>query len=138
MVTRRRQRGQLVLIAAILVATAVLGAVVLLNSVHSSPDVKSQTDAQSLSSAERTVDGIQQDLQQLNESENFQNMSVSQLKNVTRAYSEEFGNLASRDGVAVPSVAFVGKDGDEIIFEISYIDPSVTYNGEFTLSGGDG
>ena len=60
---RGGERGQLVLIAAILVAVAVLGTVVLLNTVHSSPNVKAQTDAQSLSDAERTTAQIQDDLE---------------------------------------------------------------------------
>jgi hypothetical protein len=58
----RDERGQLVLIAAILVAVTVLGAVVLLNTVHSSPNVKAQTDAQSVSNAERVTGQIQGDL----------------------------------------------------------------------------
>jgi hypothetical protein len=60
---RGDERGQLVLIAAILVAVTVLGTVVLLNTVHSSPNVKAQTDAQSLSDAERTTTQIQDDLE---------------------------------------------------------------------------
>lgn len=109
---RHRQRGQLVLIAAILVATAILGAVVLLNAVHSSPEVKAQTDAQSLSNAERTVNGIQQDLRRVffatnaTDGEQYPFARESDLDNNTGSYAAELGSLVSRDGAAVVSVEY--------------------------------
>ncbi|MXR51642.1 hypothetical protein GRX03_08505 [Halovenus sp. WSH3] len=107
--SRRRQRGQLVLIAAILVATAVLGAVVLLNAVHSSPDVKAQTDAQSLSTADRTVGDIRQDLRDLFFGTNgtdaqYPFATASDLGNATGAYSSDLAAVVSRDSPAVTAV----------------------------------
>lgn len=111
MVNRRRERGQLVLIAALLVATSILGAVVLLNAVHSSPDVKAQTDAQGLVSAERAVDGTQEDLRELfrgtTPQDDTQYLFAEDVgvlgKNVT-AYSNARARLAATEGAAISSV----------------------------------
>lgn len=121
----RGERGQLVLIAAILVATAIVGAVVLLNAVHSSPDVKAQTDAQSLADAERTVGEIQRDLRAVffatNATDSGQHPFAKEddLEESTKAYNDQVGNFTAREGVAVQSAtltdqsvngSFVGGD----------------------------
>ncbi|MEF8936863.1 DUF7261 family protein [Halobacteriaceae archaeon SHR40] len=104
-------RGQLLLVAAIVVATTVLGAVVLLNTVHSSPDLSAQTDAQSVTNTERTIPQIEHDLRGL--------FMASSLENGTRlpyvdrsgsfdaavdAYSGEYTRLISTDQSAVVAV----------------------------------
>ena len=61
----RRERGQLVLIAAVLVATAVLGTVVLLNAVHTTPSVSAQGDAQSVTDAERVAEQVRDGVHEL-------------------------------------------------------------------------
>lgn len=98
------------LIAAILVATAIVGAVVLLNAVHSSPDVKAQTDAQSLADAERTVGEIQRDLRTVffatnaTDSGQYPFAKEDDLEENTDAYNEQLSNFSAREGVAVHSV----------------------------------
>lgn len=59
---RGGDRGQLILIAALIVATAVLGGVVLLNTIHASPDVSAKTDAQSVTDADQMGQQVQGDL----------------------------------------------------------------------------
>jgi len=59
------QRGQLLLVGAILIATVVLSSVVLLNSVHDSPTVQTQQDTRSVEGVEWTVGELESDLDRL-------------------------------------------------------------------------
>jgi len=59
------ERGQLLLVGAILIATVVLSSVVLLNSVHDSPTVQTQQDTRSVEGIDRTVAELTSDLDRL-------------------------------------------------------------------------
>jgi hypothetical protein len=60
-----RERGQLLLIASVLIATTILGSVVLLNSIHASADVNAYQEKQSLSQAEQEVGEVEDSLREL-------------------------------------------------------------------------
>ena len=103
-------RGQLLLVAAIVVATAVLGGVVLLNTVHSSPDLSSQTDAQSVTNTDRTVSQMENDLRGLfmangvDESGTQLPYANSTFEDAVDAYSNEYTRLMSTNQSAVATV----------------------------------
>lgn len=59
------ERGQLLLVGAILIATVVLSSVVLLNSVHDSPTVQTQQDTRSVEGIDRTVGEVTTGLDRL-------------------------------------------------------------------------
>lgn len=61
----RRDRAQLILIAAILVALTVVAAVVLLNVVHQSPGLSAQQESQSVDDAQQVTRQVQNDLRRL-------------------------------------------------------------------------
>ncbi|WP_336327476.1 polymer-forming cytoskeletal protein [Halovenus sp. HT40] len=112
----RGERGQLVLIAAILVATTIVGAVVLLNAVHSSPDVKAQTDAQSLADAEKVTNQIQTNLRELffatTSSEKRAYANETDIYGTIGSYEERFSRFVSQDTASVVSVQYEdGKSG---------------------------
>jgi hypothetical protein len=109
----RRERGQLVLIAAILVATAILGAVVLLNAVHSSPNVKAQSDAQSLLDTEQMTEQIHNHVRTVffatstSDGEAHQPYAVgSELGQNVTEYNRQLGSFVSTDKPVVASVEY--------------------------------
>lgn len=109
----RRERGQLVLIAAILVATSILGAVVLLNTVHSSPDVSAQTDAQSVSNSERMADQVQSELYAVfraasgpDGTTQLPYANQSSLGAAVDAYSKQFTELAATNVTTIVDVEY--------------------------------
>jgi hypothetical protein len=103
-------RGQLLLVAAIVVATAVLGGVVLLNTVHSSPDLSAQTDAQSVTNTDRTVSQMENDLRGLfmangvDENGTRLPYANSTFEDAVDAYSNEYTRLMSTNQSAVATV----------------------------------
>jgi len=118
MVTRRGDRAQLILIAAIVVAVAILGATVLLNAVHSSPDVSARTDAQSVSDADRTVRQVQYDLRKLFLTIGGDELAVpgadeTELREGTAAYSEQFTGLASTNKSEIVNISYVETPDDD-------------------------
>jgi len=118
MVTRRGDRAQLILIAAIVVAVAILGATVLLNAVHSSPDVSAQTDAQSVSDADRTVRQVRYDLRKLFLTIGGDELAVpgadkTKLREGTAAYSEQFTGLASTNKSEIVNISYVETPDDD-------------------------
>jgi len=108
--TRDDDRGQLLLVAAIVVAAAVLGGVVLLNTVHSSPDLSSQTDAQSVINTDRTVDQIENDLRGLFMANAVDENGIrlpyanSRFEAAVDAYNNEYTRLISTNQSAVATV----------------------------------
>jgi len=58
MVTGAGERGQLILIGAVLVAVTILGSIALLNAVHESPEINTQQDTRSAVETQRTVDQV--------------------------------------------------------------------------------
>jgi hypothetical protein len=124
MVTQRGDRAQLILIAAIVVAVAILGATVLLNAVHSSPDVSAQTDAQSVSDADRTVRQVKYDLRRLFLTIGVDELAVpgadkTTLQEGTAAYSKQFTGLASTNKSAIVNVSYVETPDDDGIVAYS-------------------
>lgn len=113
MVNSHRERGQLVLIAAILVATAILGAVVLLNAVHSSPNVKAQSDAQSLSDTEQMTEQLHHHVRKLffatstGDGEKQQPYAeIGALGPNVTAYNAQLGTFVSREKPVVTDVEY--------------------------------
>jgi hypothetical protein len=128
---RGGDRGQLVLIAAILLAVTVIGTVVLLNTVHSSPNVKAQTDAQSLSGAERTTAQIQGDLETVfaatNTTENEQYPFVkdeSKLNETVAEYESQSVKLLSTNKSALLSIGYKPKPSERGNFSAGELDSS--------------
>lgn len=112
--SRSGERGQLILIAAIVVAAAILGGVVLLNTIHSSPDVSAQTDAQSVSDADRTTAGIHSDLGDLFMASGTDETGFpvpyadeDEFGDEVDEYSEQYTELISTNRSAIASVELV-------------------------------
>ena len=117
MVTQRTDsdRGQLLLVGAIIIATTILASVVLLNTVHSSPDLGSQTDAQSVTSTDRTVQQIQSDLDDLFLASGyartgmelpFGDTSNGNFTDLVDGYSVAYTGIMSTDQSAVASISY--------------------------------
>lgn len=129
MSTRGDDRGQLLLVAAIVVATAVLGGVVLLNTVHSSPDLSAQTDAQSITDTERTAQQMQSNLRGLFMASGFDETgarlpyanTTGSFEDAVDAYSVEYTRLISTNQSAVATVAYNGSES---------IDGAVAYDNQ--------
>ncbi|WP_436902082.1 DUF7261 family protein [Halovenus halobia] len=131
MVNSHRERGQLVLIAAILVATAILGAVVLLNAVHSSPNVKAQSDAQSLSDTEQMTEQLHHHVRKLffatstGDGEKQQPYAeIGALGPNVTAYNAQLGTFVSREKPVVTNVTYLGgAEGDFVAGSIPSLVP---------------
>lgn len=118
---RAGDRGQLILIAAVIVATAVLGGVVLLNTIHASPDVSAQTDSQSVTNADQMSQQVQGDLHDIfmaaGEAETgirVPGANGSELDILIEEYSERTTRILSTNRSALISVSLEeseSKDG---------------------------
>ncbi|PSQ36350.1 hypothetical protein BRD08_05055, partial [Halobacteriales archaeon SW_10_66_29] len=58
-------RGQLLLLAALIVAATILGSIALLNSIHESPEIATQQDSRSLQETEWVTDQTGTNLERL-------------------------------------------------------------------------
>ncbi|PSQ34162.1 hypothetical protein BRD08_10510 [Halobacteriales archaeon SW_10_66_29] len=118
MVTPDGERGQLILVGALLVAATILGSIALLNSIHESPDVNTKQDAQSLAETERTIDQVQTGLEraflvntsmdEVNESLPYANQTGGFDTLVEEAYVREYLNLSTTETAGVLNVTVVG------------------------------
>ena len=119
MVTPDGERGQLILVGALLVAATILGSIALLNSIHESPDVNTKQDAQSLAETERTIDQVQTGLERaflVNTSMDEVNESLPYVEDgggyrtlVEEAYVREYLNLSTTETAGVLDVTVVGE-----------------------------
>lgn len=118
MVTPGDERGQLILIGALLVAATILGSIVLLNTIHESPEVSTQQDSQSLVETERTVDQVKAGLGRaflINTSMNERGEALPYAEKgggfktlVEEEYVTEYLNLSTTDTAGVVDVTLVG------------------------------
>jgi hypothetical protein len=118
MVTPDGERGQLILVGALLVAATILGSIALLNSIHESPGVNTQQDAQSLAETERTIDQVQTGLEraflintsmdEVNESLPYVEADGGYRTLVEEEYVREYLNLSTTETAGVLNVTVVG------------------------------
>jgi len=145
MVSADGERGQLILIGAILVATTILGSIVLLNSIHESPAINTQQDAQSLSEAQRTVDQLQSGLERaflvntsmgdVNESLPYANKTEFDAL-AEAEYAPEVLNLSTTEAATVVNVTLVDQEIGGIARQnktIAGFQPYPAQSGEETL-----
>jgi hypothetical protein len=109
----RPDRGQLILVGAILVAVTILGSITLLNSVHESPQIATQQDTQSLLEAEWTVTQVRDDLERLflynnsvNETAPIPYARRDAFGGIVDAYSRQYATLATADAAGIVLVEF--------------------------------
>jgi len=107
-------RGQLILIGALLVAATILGSITLLNTIHESPEVKTQQDGQSLDQTERKVTEIQADLTRLfrhsvsvNETGQPLPYANDTLGDTVEAYNRQSVNLSSFTTAGLVNITYV-------------------------------
>jgi hypothetical protein len=109
----RPDRGQLILVGAILVAVTILGSITLLNAVHESPQIATQQDTQSLLETEWTVTQVRDDLEELflhnssvNETEPVPYARRDAFGGIVDAYSRQYANLSTADAAGIVLVEF--------------------------------
>jgi hypothetical protein len=88
-----RDRGQLILVGAILIALTIVASAVLLNSVYSSADVQSQQDRQALDRTNQVVGQIQDNLYEMFVANGSQPVTDGQTRFVDSANISKFGSL---------------------------------------------
>lgn len=115
MVADDTDRGQLLLIAAVLVATTIVGSVVLLNSVHADADVNAQKEGNSLEQAERATAQIQRHLRTIffaNTSKDgepapfIEDGEKAEFEAEIETYSEQYANLSTTGTSGIVWVRF--------------------------------
>ena len=110
------ERGQLLLVGAILIATVVLSSVVLLNSVHDSPTVQTQQDTRSVEGIDRTVGELTSDLDRLfvattaNTTTPGPYANASDLTRLVATYERTRLNLSTTDRATALSVTVNATD----------------------------
>jgi hypothetical protein len=113
MVRSGRERGQLILIGALLVAATILASITLLNAVHESPKINTQQDSQSLVEAERTVDQTKANL----EGSFLANTSVDEVgeklpyanesfNGLVEEYNNQSTNISTTEAAGIVNVMF--------------------------------
>jgi hypothetical protein len=109
----RPDRGQLILVGAILVAVTILGSITLLNAVHESPQITTQQDTQSLLEAEWTITQVRDDLERLflynnsvNETAPIPYAHGDAFGGIVDAYSSQYATLSTTDSAGIVLVEF--------------------------------
>jgi hypothetical protein len=139
MVTPDGERGQLILVGALLVAATILGSIALLNSIHESPGVNTQQDAQSLAETERTIDQVQTGLEraflvntsmdEVNESLPYVEADGGYRTLVEEEYVREYLNLSTTETAGVLNVTVVGEQTGGIARQNTTVRGFEDYNG---------
>lgn len=107
-------RGQLILVGALLVAVTILGSITLLNTIHESPEVKTQQDARSLQDTEQKMAEVRSNLERLF----LYNVSVTEtgeplpyangsFGGVVEEYETQSMNLSSTTSAGVLDVTYL-------------------------------
>lgn len=114
---RTGERGQLILIGAVLVALTIVASVVLLNSIHASADIRAQQDRQNLEQAERVTGQVQNDLDDMfvangsgtgiGDARYIVNGNESELAALVETYNEQYQNLSMRTRSSLVNVTFL-------------------------------
>lgn len=125
MVSANGERGQLILIGALLVAATILGSITLLNAIHESPEITTQQDSQSLVETERTVAQVQDGLERVF----LVNTSVtdvgyrlpyadeSSFGAIVEEYDRQYGNLSTAGSAGVVNVTYVGGQQGAVVWQ---------------------
>ncbi|ACV13024.1 hypothetical protein Huta_2863 [Halorhabdus utahensis DSM 12940] len=113
---RGDDRGQLVVIAALMIALTVLGSVVLLNSVHSSPEVAVSSDASSLAETERSTMELRDELRTAFLATNASDIATNDnrvafvdqqyFKTVVETFGTEYNELLTSDRAMVVNATY--------------------------------
>jgi len=108
-------RGQLILIGALLVAATILGSITLLNTIHESPEVKTQQDARSLQDTELKMSEVHSNLERLflynvsvNETGEPLPYTNSSFAGVVEEYERQSMNLSSTTTAGILNVTYLG------------------------------
>jgi len=119
MVTPHRERGQLILIGALLVAATILASITLLNAVHESPEINTQQDARSLVEAERTVDQTKANLEgsflantsddEVGEKLPYANESFA---GIVEEYNDQYTNISTTETAGIVNVTLNDAESD--------------------------
>lgn len=115
MVSGRRHpdRGQLILVGAVLVAVTILGSITLLNAIHESPQIATQQDTQSLLETEWTLEQVRDDLEALflyngsaNRTGPVPYARGGEFGGIVDAYNRQYATLAATDAAGVTLIEF--------------------------------
>jgi len=113
----RRDRAQLLLIGAIVIAIVVVASVVLLNTVHSSPEITADRDAKSLSDVENANNELQNNLEEVflgtnaTDDRKLAYVEGDSFEGVIDSYTEQYNDAVAPDSALVASIDYV--DGTE-------------------------
>lgn len=121
-------RGQLILVGALLVAATILGSITLLNSIHESPEIKTEQDTQSLDETEQKATEIRDDLERLF----LHNVSVSEwneplpytnnsFDGTVEEYTNQSLNLSTTNTTGIVAVEYLG-GGEGTVFRQNQTD----------------
>jgi hypothetical protein len=116
MVRSGRERGQLILIGALLVAATILASITLLNAVHESPKINTQQDSQSLVEAERTVDQTKANLEgsflantsSEQTGEQLPYARASTFGALVGEYNDQYTNISTTEAAGIVDITFDG------------------------------
>lgn len=116
-------RGQLLLLAALIVAATILGSIALLNSIHESPEIATQQDSRSLQETEWVTDQTGTNLERL-----FRYVTSVEDADIPLPYAEK------------PAFEDTVKDYDEQFLNLSTVSSAglvnVSYNDSASRTGG--
>jgi hypothetical protein len=123
-----RDRGQLILAGAILVALTIVASAILLNSIHFSADVQSQNDRQTLDRTERTIGQIERDIGRItmrNESEErlpyFEDTTASEerLNASINEYERQYQTISTVDKNGFTSIEYQDSSDGVVVWQNS-------------------
>lgn len=109
----KQNRGQLILVGAILIALTIVASAVLLNSIHSSADLQSQQDRQALERTEGVITQIKSDLGKItviNESTEPVPYidNTDKFEEAIEDYEQQYLNLSTRESNALINITYLG------------------------------
>jgi hypothetical protein len=118
----RRERAQLIMIAAVVIAAFVLGSIVLLNLLHESPEFATERDGQSVTDAERVSAHLADDLHRFFLAHSSNQLlpyveDESAFENDVAGYDEPYTNLSSEGRASITSVTYVGSPEGSIVWK---------------------
>lgn len=110
------ERGQLILVGALLLSVTIVGSIVLLNALHESPNVYTQQESQSLEDAERAVAEVRDNLERVflvNSSvdqvgEPLPYANDSSFDRLVAEYERQYANLSTIHGAGLVQIEVVG------------------------------
>ena len=147
-----RSRGQLLLVGAIVIATAVLASVVLLNTVHSSPSISADVDAESLENVERADGVVESNLGRLflttaateSADDRLPYVNTTAFETVVDSYETEYNEIIAPDRAFAVDIDYRPNESqpgavayNRSVFANGELDTSVNRTVVGSASGGD-